>query len=149
MLKPDFKTFQDQKSIWVPGTHCRRKKSVCGAMVADLPIAGLCDDLLCHHPGSGWYGSLDGAASIEKGMVERRTFHLISWVVGIFQPCYTPVISICVYSNVPCFSDISHSNCWTSGFRATTNPPTKVAIFSDNGGPKDAWMDGWNRGVRS
>lgn len=111
-------------------------------MVADLPIAGLCDDLLCHHPGSGWYGSLDGAASIEKGMVERRTFHLISWVVGIFQPCYTPVISICVYSNVPCFSDISHSNCWTSGFRATTNPPTKVAIFSDNGGPKDAWMGG-------
>lgn len=100
-------------------------------MVADLPIAGLCDDLLCHHPGSGWYGSLDaGAASNEKGMVERRTFHLISWVVGIFQPCYTPVISICVYSNVPCFSDISHSNCWTSGFRATTSfakilhPPT-------------------------
>ena len=69
-----------------------------------------------------WYGSLDaGAASNEKGMVERRTFHLISWVVGIFQPCYTPVISICVYSNVPCFSDISHSNCWTSGFRATTS----------------------------
>ena len=56
-------------------------------MVADLPIAGLCDDLLCHHPGSGWYGSLDArAASNEKGMLEVRTFHLISWVVGIFQP---------------------------------------------------------------